>query len=354
MKGKIFKKLKTIGPVDYLKPDHRVLQIKALNGYVESFTNTSNFSLKNLILPRENHQPWNVQVQESEKTRDLDDDKENIGPLCLISKEQDTTMSTSLKPMMSNNNESFRRPDMNSNSLFDPRLLAAFEQAVKEHEELRKSAENFECIEELFQENQEDQEVKFEYIEEVLEENQVEQEVKFENIEEMIEEEDVLEVFEEKCPPGGNNYVILYTTTLRGIRKTFEDCNKIRFLLDSFKVVYIERDTSMHMKFKEELWKILEGKPLPPRLFVKGRYIGGVEEVLNLNEQGKLRPLFAEMPVRNSDALCEGCDGVRFIICLRCNGSHKIITEEDGEDKHSSLCLDCNENGLIVCPSCST
>jgi glutaredoxin domain-containing cysteine-rich protein 1 len=41
-----------------------------------------------------------------------------------------------------------------------------------------------------------------------------------------IEDEDDLNEdpffgFEEKCPPGGTDSVILYTTTLRGIRKTF-------------------------------------------------------------------------------------------------------------------------------------
>ncbi|KAE9465709.1 hypothetical protein C3L33_02412, partial [Rhododendron williamsianum] len=52
--------------------------------------------------------------------------------------------------------------------------------------------------------------------------------------------------FEENCPPEGNERVILYTTSLKGIRKTFEDCNSVKFLLESFKVVYFERDISLH------------------------------------------------------------------------------------------------------------
>ncbi|KAF7822443.1 putative thioredoxin-like protein [Senna tora] len=290
MKGKMFKKLKSIPPVvGYLKQD-RVLQIKSLNGYVESFTNTSNFNLKSLIVSREN------------EPKKGDEDKENIGPgpPLLKSRHQETSSEIDIS--------SFRRPDMNSDSLFDPNLLAAFQQAVKEHVKIAES--------------------------------------RIENIKEEEEEPPwkVLEVFEEKCPPGGTDSVILYTTTLRGIRKTFEDCNKIRFLLESFKVAYVERDTSMHMKFREELWKILDGKTLPPRLFVKGRYIGGAEEVLTLHEQGKLKPLFAEIPLKNS---CEGCDGVRFLICFTCNGSQKIVAE-----KQSNQCPDCNENGLIICPHC--
>ena len=35
----------------------------------------------------------------------------------------------------------------------------------------------------------------------------------------------IIKNFEEKCPSGGENVVVLYTTTLRAIRKTFVDCN---------------------------------------------------------------------------------------------------------------------------------
>ncbi|KAF9598746.1 hypothetical protein IFM89_031414 [Coptis chinensis] len=46
----------------------------------------------------------------------------------------------------------------------------------------------------------------------------------------------LLELLEEKCPPGGDKAVIIYTTTLRGIRKTFEECNLIRSLIQSHHV----------------------------------------------------------------------------------------------------------------------
>lgn len=348
MKGKLLKKLKSIRPVGYLKQD-RVFQIKALNGYVESFTNSSSFKLKSLIVSRENEpkkvddtDTGGVKKQEpevidvSDHMRDLEededsDDKENIGPPRPESKDQDTSrLSESeycrLPPLSEIDISSFRRPDMNSDSLFDPNLLAAFEQAVKEHIEMTESAERIDKI-----------------IEEEEEEEKKEEEPPWK----------LLEEFEFKCPPGGIDSVIFYTTTLRGIRKTFEDCSKIRFLLDSFKVVYIERDTSMHMKFKEELWETLEDrKTLPPRLFVRGRYIGGAEEVLTLHEQGKLKPLFAEIPVQNSSGLCEGCDGVRFVICFACDGRHRIVTESEEKQSYDYECPHCNENGLIVCPYC--
>lgn len=43
----------------------------------------------------------------------------------------------------------------------------------------------------------------------------------------------------------------------------------------------------MHSEFVEELWRILDEEKVPLRLFVKERYIGGVEEILILHAQAK-------------------------------------------------------------------
>ncbi|CAH8330088.1 unnamed protein product [Eruca vesicaria subsp. sativa] len=102
--------------------------------------------------------------------------------------------------------------------------------------------------------------------------------------------------FEERCPPGGEESVVFYTTSLRGIRKTFDDCNMIRFLLDSFKVKYYERDVSMHKQYREELSSISATEEETEAWFVKGRCIGGAQRVLGLHEQGKFRALFEGVP----------------------------------------------------------
>ena len=104
----------------------------------------------------------------------------------------------------------------------------------------------------------------------------------------------------------------------------------------------------MHSEFREELRRILDGKAVPPKLFIRGRYIGGAEEVLVLHEQGKLRPLFETVPIDRSNGPCEGCGGIRFVLCFRCNGSRKVIAE----DGQCNNCSNCNENGLIICPIC--
>lgn len=159
--------------------------------------------------------------------------------------------------------------------------------------------------------------------------------------------------FEEKCPPGGEDSVIFYTTSLRGIRKTFEDCSSIRFLLKSFKILVEERDVSMDMEFREELWRILGGRVIPPKLFIKGRYIGGADEVVGLHEQGKLKKLLEQIPsIPSNTSVCIGCADFRFLVCSNCNGSRKV---KEG-DHHHELCIkkcpDCNENGLVKCPVC--
>lgn len=159
--------------------------------------------------------------------------------------------------------------------------------------------------------------------------------------------------FEEKCPPGGGSHIILYSTSLTGIRKTYEDCKAIRFLLESFKVSVQERDVSMHMEFREELWSIFGNKVIPPRLFIKGRYIGGADEVVVLHEQGKLKKLLEGIPLDLSDSPCTICANMRFVVCSNCNGSRKVFADGDHEtDELHIRCPECNENGLIRCSIC--
>lgn len=158
----------------------------------------------------------------------------------------------------------------------------------------------------------------------------------------------LLQSYEEKCPPGGTNAVVLYTTTLRGIRKTFEDCNAARSALESYNVQIMERDISMDSGYREELRSLMGVKEVKvPKAFVKGRLIGGAEEVLKLEEEGKLELLLEGLP--KAAVLCEGCAGVRFVLCRDCNGSCKVLDEEQ---EKTVKCGVCNENGLIHCPMC--
>ncbi|KAI3804504.1 hypothetical protein L1987_26098 [Smallanthus sonchifolius] len=173
-----------------------------------------------------------------------------------------------------------------------------------------------------------------------------------------------LDRFQQICPPEGENKVVIYTTTLRGVRKTFEACNAVRVVLEGSGVFFCERDISMDRGFREELWELMKGKEkhdlVPPRVFVKGRYVGGCDEVLKIVEEGCLGQLLEGLPKLKPGYVCETCGGARFLPCVGCNGSCKMVVvlkkDVDGNQLGRTVtvkCRDCNENGLVRCPVCS-
>ncbi|CAA3017740.1 Hop-interacting THI143 [Olea europaea subsp. europaea] len=142
-----------------------------------------------------------------------------------------------------------------------------------------------------------------------------------------------LDGFEKICPPNGEHTLVIYTTTLRGVRKTFEDCNAVRSAIEALGFLFFERDISMDKGFRDELKELLKGKDtsdmIPPKVFLKGRYIGGVEEVMRIVEEGSLGKLLQGLPRTRGGYVCEGCGGVRFLPCFTCNGSCKIVVNEE-------------------------
>ncbi|RZC21521.1 hypothetical protein D0Y65_007657 [Glycine soja] len=202
--------------------------------------------------------------------------------------------------------------------LFDPELLASYEKELSEEEEQIK--------------------------------RMVWATPKTRRVRKPLDSQTFIKTFEEKLPPGGENCVVIYTTTLRGIRKTFEECNKVRSIVESYCVHVVERDVSMDSGFKEELRKLMGTKQVKvPVVFVKGRLVGGAEEIVKLEEEGKLGVLFEGIP-HKALGECEGCGGVRFVMCVECNGSCKVLDHEN--HKKTLRCGQCNENGLIQCPMC--
>ncbi|GJN22278.1 hypothetical protein PR202_gb09832 [Eleusine coracana subsp. coracana] len=150
-------------------------------------------------------------------------------------------------------------------------------------------------------------------------------------------------------PPDSARKVVIYLTSLRGIRKTYEDCWSTRSILQGYGVRVDERDLSMHTGFKDELHAVLGGGAAGvrlPQVFTDGRHLGGAEEVRRMHEAGELsRELEAcEM----APPACSGCGGVRFVPCEECSGSCKVYLEEVGSFRR---CPECNENGLCAVPS---
>lgn len=146
--------------------------------------------------------------------------------------------------------------------------------------------------------------------------------------------------------------VVVYLTSLRVIRRTFDDCSAVLSILRSFRVPIDERDLSMDSGFMDELQRILgeseKSKLTLPRVFIGGRYMGGAEELRRLHENGELKKYFEGMPPAEPGT-CEACGGYCFVLCQDCSGSHKCFRGKSG----FKSCTSCNENGLIRCPSCS-
>ncbi|KAK8710642.1 hypothetical protein V6N13_145956 [Hibiscus sabdariffa] len=178
-----------------------------------------------------------------------------------------------------------------------------------------------------------------------------EKEGRMANYDKIMTKRDPLSEFPEICPPGGNDTVVIYTTSLRGVRRTFEDCNKVRGILEVQRVVFDERDVSLHGEFLNELRELLGDEATVPSVFVKGRYLGGAEEVSELNETGKFGKILSMGRVERGVGrlACGGCGGARFVPCVECGGSCKVAA--NGADKWER-CGKCNENGLIQCPTC--
>ncbi|CAL5008179.1 unnamed protein product [Urochloa decumbens] len=181
-------------------------------------------------------------------------------------------------------------------------------------------------------------------------------------------------------PRTGKGAVVVYFTSLRGVRRTFEDCRAVRAILRCYGVRLDERDVSMHAAFKSELRALLllaadagggggfeAGTPAPlPRVFVVGgggrrRDLGGAEEVRALHEAGELAGALtgcdaAPAAGRPGHAgACAACGGdARFVPCGACHGSRKVFVDDE-RCRFAGFfrqCPDCNENGLIRCPVC--
>ncbi|KAJ8650910.1 hypothetical protein MRB53_003933 [Persea americana] len=146
----------------------------------------------------------------------------------------------------------------------------------------------------------------------------------------------------------GEKRIVVYLTSLRVVRKTFDDCRSVQSILKGFRLSIDERDLSMHPGFLDELKGILGKKNLTlPRVFIGGRYMGGAEEIRQLHETGELKKILEGFP-RAEPGVCGGCGGLRFVLCGNCSGSHKCYSEKGG----FRICSTCNENGLVRCPAC--
>ncbi|TKY56510.1 electron carrier [Spatholobus suberectus] len=119
--------------------------------------------------------------------------------------------------------------------------------------------------------------------------------------------------------PGAEQRVVVYYSSLRVVRPTFEACKSVLSILRGFRVQIDERDVSIDSGFITELNRIMGRTGLGlglPHIFIGGRYVGGAEEVRQLNEVGELKKLLEDLPAVDPSE-CHVCAGNRFVLVRR-------------------------------------
>jgi glutaredoxin domain-containing cysteine-rich protein 1 len=148
---------------------------------------------------------------------------------------------------------------------------------------------------------------------------------------------------------AGECRVVLYFTSLRAVRGTFEDCRDVSAILRGLRVAVDERDVSMDAAYLAELRALMrQARPALPKLFVGGRLLGEADEVRLMHESGELRRVLAGA-AQAPPSPCATCGGSRFAPCGACGGSHRLFSIKTGEFR---VCTACNENGLVRCAAC--
>ncbi|CAL8355984.1 unnamed protein product [Merluccius merluccius] len=151
--------------------------------------------------------------------------------------------------------------------------------------------------------------------------------------------------------------IVIYTTSFRVVRTTFERCELVRKIFQNHSVKFVEKNIALdsdYGKDLEERCKRVGEPPSLPVVFIDGHYLGGAEKILDMNESGELQDLLTKIERAQHHHPCQSCGGFAFIPCPMCHGSKMSVFRNCFTDSFKALkCTSCNENGLQPCPSCS-
>ncbi|KAF5896043.1 glutaredoxin domain-containing cysteine-rich protein 1 [Clarias magur] len=151
--------------------------------------------------------------------------------------------------------------------------------------------------------------------------------------------------------------IVIYTTSFRVVRTTFERCELVRKIFQNHRVKFVEKNIALDSEYGKELdarcRRVGEPPPLPV-VFIDGHYLGGAEKILSMNESGELQDLLTKIERVQHPHTCQTCGGFAFMPCSMCHGSKMSVFRNCFTDSFKALkCTACNENGLQPCPSCS-
>eukprot|EP00250_Pteridium_aquilinum_P020721 c24917_g1_i1 orf=124-2223(+) len=147
--------------------------------------------------------------------------------------------------------------------------------------------------------------------------------------------------------------VVFYSTTTQTDTKLYEDCKQVRGILQSLVgVCYDERSISELLEYEQELKQALNiSTAIVPTIYVKGKYLVGVDSIVHLYKKGMLGSMLKEVvPYGSMTSMPCACRGGKFLVCSVCNGRHKLSRVGEG----TLLCRHCSGTGLIKCLNCSS
>lgn len=171
----------------------------------------------------------------------------------------------------------------------------------------------------------------------------------------------------------------------------WDDCRAVCSIFRNLGYELDERDVAMSEELRNELRERLPDSATThavPRVFIGDRYLGGYDEVTELNETGQLlrllkvrtcphalalpadlagshrsRSSWAGAGVRGegqtlglqgrarATSVCDACGNFRFVPCRSCHGRGRT-PHQAGAPHTTTKCSFCNENGLTRCSSC--
>ncbi|XP_019869565.1 glutaredoxin domain-containing cysteine-rich protein CG31559-like isoform X2 [Aethina tumida] len=148
--------------------------------------------------------------------------------------------------------------------------------------------------------------------------------------------------------------VVVYTTTMGILRDTYQACMKVKQILRTLLVKFEERDVFMSSEYQSEIQERMHCEHiLVPQVFVDGQHVGDAETIERLNESGELRRIMKPFKSIDACSTCKSCGGYRLLPCQVCNGSKKSVHRNHFTAEFVALkCMNCDEVGLVRCPSC--
>ncbi|XP_033106011.1 glutaredoxin domain-containing cysteine-rich protein 1-like [Anneissia japonica] len=149
--------------------------------------------------------------------------------------------------------------------------------------------------------------------------------------------------------------IIAYTTSTTIVRRTFDNCVKVKKLFENHRVLYEERDLFVNPNHQRELFERIgeEESSNLPIIFIDGELIGNIQQLEELNESGELSNILKRFEKRLNFDVCKCCGDRKYINCVVCKGSKKSVLRNGFTDQFRTLrCTHCDDNGLQKCPKC--